>query len=185
MPTNHTDAVLAHGAWADGSSWCKVIGPLEAEGTNVVAAPLPLTSLADGVAASRPGEFPLPTCGGPPASPAACSRSWMATSRSPRPPAARRGGVTKQRRPSQRSCRHLRAGVQARSPVPASSSAQNIQLSAAPMAYLTSLSVYRSAAGQPAGCRGCGSLRRCGQPYLDSGQMVVFGPILDDTGSWV
>jgi uncharacterized protein len=22
------------------------------------------------------------------------------------------------------------------------------------------------------------------QPYLDSGQMVVFGPILDDTGSW-
>ena len=22
------------------------------------------------------------------------------------------------------------------------------------------------------------------QPYIDSGQMVVFGPILDDTGSW-
>ncbi len=22
------------------------------------------------------------------------------------------------------------------------------------------------------------------QPYLDSGQMVIFGPILDDTGSW-
>jgi uncharacterized protein YciI len=22
------------------------------------------------------------------------------------------------------------------------------------------------------------------KPYLDSGQMVVFGPILDDTGSW-
>jgi uncharacterized protein len=22
------------------------------------------------------------------------------------------------------------------------------------------------------------------QPYLDSGQMVVFGPVLDDTGSW-
>lgn len=22
------------------------------------------------------------------------------------------------------------------------------------------------------------------QPYLDSGQMIVFGPILDDTGSW-
>jgi hypothetical protein len=50
MATNHTDAVLAHGAWADGSSWSKVIGPLEAEGINVVAAPLPLTSLADDVA---------------------------------------------------------------------------------------------------------------------------------------
>ncbi len=22
------------------------------------------------------------------------------------------------------------------------------------------------------------------QPYLDSGRMVVFGPVLDDTGSW-
>jgi uncharacterized protein len=22
------------------------------------------------------------------------------------------------------------------------------------------------------------------RPYLDSGQMVVFGPVLDDTGSW-
>jgi uncharacterized protein YciI len=22
------------------------------------------------------------------------------------------------------------------------------------------------------------------QPFLDSGQMVVFGPVLDDTGSW-
>jgi pimeloyl-ACP methyl ester carboxylesterase len=51
MPTNHTDVVLVHGAWADGSSWGKVIGPLEAEGINVVAAPLPLTSLADDVAA--------------------------------------------------------------------------------------------------------------------------------------
>ena len=51
MPTNHTDVVLVHGAWADGSSWSKVIGPLEAEGINVVAAPLPLTSLADDVAA--------------------------------------------------------------------------------------------------------------------------------------
>jgi hypothetical protein len=51
MPVNHTDAVLAHGAWADGSSWSKVIGPLEAEGINVVAAPLPLTSLAHDVAA--------------------------------------------------------------------------------------------------------------------------------------
>jgi uncharacterized protein YciI len=22
------------------------------------------------------------------------------------------------------------------------------------------------------------------QPYVDSGQMVIFGPVLDDTGSW-
>jgi pimeloyl-ACP methyl ester carboxylesterase len=51
MPTNHTDVVLVHGAWADGSSWTKVIGPLKADGIDIVAAPLPLTSLADDVAA--------------------------------------------------------------------------------------------------------------------------------------
>ena len=39
--------VLAHGAWADGSSWSDVAGPLLAEGHDVVAAPLPLTSLSD------------------------------------------------------------------------------------------------------------------------------------------
>ncbi|MBV8474114.1 MAG: alpha/beta hydrolase [Hyphomicrobiales bacterium] len=43
--------VLAHGAWADGSSWREVIAPLEADGLDVVAAPLPLTSLQDDVAA--------------------------------------------------------------------------------------------------------------------------------------
>ncbi len=43
--------VLAHGAWADGSSWNDVIGPLVAEGLAVLAAPLPLTSLSDDVAA--------------------------------------------------------------------------------------------------------------------------------------
>jgi len=51
MPINHANVVLVHGAWADGSSWSKVIGPLRAAGMNVVAAPLPLTSLADDVAA--------------------------------------------------------------------------------------------------------------------------------------
>jgi pimeloyl-ACP methyl ester carboxylesterase len=51
MPANHADVVLVHGAWADGSSWSKVIGPLKAGGAGVVAAPLPLTSLADDVAA--------------------------------------------------------------------------------------------------------------------------------------
>lgn len=43
--------VLAHGAWADGSSWSKVIAGLAAQGVRAVAAPLPLTSLADDVAA--------------------------------------------------------------------------------------------------------------------------------------
>jgi pimeloyl-ACP methyl ester carboxylesterase len=49
MPAINADVVLVHGAWADGSSWSKVIGPLRAEGIRVVAAPLPLTSLADDV----------------------------------------------------------------------------------------------------------------------------------------
>jgi len=43
--------VLAHGAWADGSSWARVIMSLKAEGVKVSAAPLPLTSLVDDVAA--------------------------------------------------------------------------------------------------------------------------------------
>jgi hypothetical protein len=43
--------VLVHGAWADGSSWNDVIGPLLSEGCNVLAAPIPLTSLTDDVAA--------------------------------------------------------------------------------------------------------------------------------------
>jgi pimeloyl-ACP methyl ester carboxylesterase len=44
-------AVLVHGAWADGTSWHKVIGALKADGISVVAAPLPLTSLAADVEA--------------------------------------------------------------------------------------------------------------------------------------
>jgi pimeloyl-ACP methyl ester carboxylesterase len=51
MSVNNVSVVLVHGAWADGSSWSKVIGPLRAEGARVFAAPLPLTSLADDVAA--------------------------------------------------------------------------------------------------------------------------------------
>jgi pimeloyl-ACP methyl ester carboxylesterase len=43
--------VLAHGAWADGSSWGRVIDAVAAAGVRVVTAPLPLTSLADDVAA--------------------------------------------------------------------------------------------------------------------------------------
>jgi pimeloyl-ACP methyl ester carboxylesterase len=45
------NVVLVHGAWADGSSWNDIIGPLLAEGLNVLAAPIPLTSLSDDVAA--------------------------------------------------------------------------------------------------------------------------------------
>jgi pimeloyl-ACP methyl ester carboxylesterase len=51
MSANNVNVVLAHGAWADGSSWARVIAALKSEGANVVAAPLPLTSLADDVAA--------------------------------------------------------------------------------------------------------------------------------------
>jgi pimeloyl-ACP methyl ester carboxylesterase len=51
MPANHVSVVLVHGAWADGSSWSKVIGPLKAAGLTVVAAPLPVASVAGDVAA--------------------------------------------------------------------------------------------------------------------------------------
>ena len=45
-----TNVMLVHGAWADGSSWSKVIPLLQAKGLNVVAVQTPLTSLADDVA---------------------------------------------------------------------------------------------------------------------------------------
>ena len=51
MATKDVSVVLAHGAWADGSSWARVITALDADGARVFAAPLPLTSLADDVAA--------------------------------------------------------------------------------------------------------------------------------------
>ncbi len=51
MPGKSASVVLVHGAWADGSSWAKVIGSLAADALRVVAAPLPLTSFADDVAA--------------------------------------------------------------------------------------------------------------------------------------
>lgn len=54
--------VLAHGAWADGSSWAKVISALDAAGVRAVAASLPLTSLPDDVAAL---EYTLEQVGGP------------------------------------------------------------------------------------------------------------------------
>ena len=45
--------LLIHGAWADGSSWSKVIPLLEAKGLHVVAVQVPLTSFADDVAATQ------------------------------------------------------------------------------------------------------------------------------------
>jgi pimeloyl-ACP methyl ester carboxylesterase len=51
MVLKDVNVVFAHGAWADGSSWGPVIAALDADGTRVSAAPLPLTSLADDVAA--------------------------------------------------------------------------------------------------------------------------------------
>jgi pimeloyl-ACP methyl ester carboxylesterase len=44
---------LVHGAWADASSWSKIIPRLVAAHLNVVAVSLPLTSLADDVAATK------------------------------------------------------------------------------------------------------------------------------------
>jgi pimeloyl-ACP methyl ester carboxylesterase len=48
---NSTSVILTHGAWADGSSWAKVILPLERHGLEVIAAPIPLTSLSNDIAA--------------------------------------------------------------------------------------------------------------------------------------
>ena len=43
--------ILVHGAWADGSSWSKVISRLQQKGVQTVAVQNPLTSLNDDVAA--------------------------------------------------------------------------------------------------------------------------------------
>jgi pimeloyl-ACP methyl ester carboxylesterase len=59
------DVILVHGAWADGSSWSKVIPLLERRGFHVTAVQLPLTSVADDVATlqraieSEPGPILL------------------------------------------------------------------------------------------------------------------------------
>jgi pimeloyl-ACP methyl ester carboxylesterase len=42
--------VFVHGAWADGSSWSKVIALLQAKGIDAIAVQLPLTTLAGDVA---------------------------------------------------------------------------------------------------------------------------------------
>lgn len=44
---NKANILLVHGAWADGSSWSKIIPKLEDQGFNVIVAQLHLTSLAE------------------------------------------------------------------------------------------------------------------------------------------
>ncbi|HEY6456679.1 MAG TPA: alpha/beta hydrolase [Steroidobacteraceae bacterium] len=51
MSASNMNVVLVHGAWADGSSWSKVIVGLQSKGIKAVTVPLPLTTLADDVAA--------------------------------------------------------------------------------------------------------------------------------------
>lgn len=48
--TGARNVVLAHGLYADGSSWSEVIGRLQAEGLNVTSVQNPLTRLSDAVA---------------------------------------------------------------------------------------------------------------------------------------
>jgi pimeloyl-ACP methyl ester carboxylesterase len=50
---NVRNIVLVHGAWADGSSWAKVIPLLEKAGLNAVAVQNPLTSFDEDVAATK------------------------------------------------------------------------------------------------------------------------------------
>lgn len=50
MSTNTTNIVLVNGAWADGSSWSKVIPILENAGHQVIAVQLPLHTLRDDIA---------------------------------------------------------------------------------------------------------------------------------------
>ena len=47
------NVILVHGAWADGSSWSKVIPLLTSKGLNVVAVQIHLASLADDVATTK------------------------------------------------------------------------------------------------------------------------------------
>ena len=52
-PSTSQNIVLVHGAFADGTSWSRLIPLLEAKGFNVTAVQNPLTSLADDVATTR------------------------------------------------------------------------------------------------------------------------------------
>jgi pimeloyl-ACP methyl ester carboxylesterase len=47
------NVVLVHGAWADGSSWSKVIPLLQRQGLHAVAAQNPLSSIDDDLASTK------------------------------------------------------------------------------------------------------------------------------------
>jgi pimeloyl-ACP methyl ester carboxylesterase len=51
LPPKSVNVILVHGAWADGSCWSNVVVPLQRHGLQVLAAPIPLTSLSDDAAA--------------------------------------------------------------------------------------------------------------------------------------
>ena len=51
--TGVKNVVLVHGAWADGSSWSRIIPLLQARGLNAVAVQNPLSSIADDVASTN------------------------------------------------------------------------------------------------------------------------------------
>jgi pimeloyl-ACP methyl ester carboxylesterase len=51
MTTENATIVLVHGAWADGSCWQDIVLLLKRLGVSVICAPIPLTSLADDIAA--------------------------------------------------------------------------------------------------------------------------------------
>jgi pimeloyl-ACP methyl ester carboxylesterase len=53
QPKTATTVVLVHAAWADGSSWSKVIAGLQREGINTASVQLPLTSLSEDIEAVR------------------------------------------------------------------------------------------------------------------------------------
>jgi pimeloyl-ACP methyl ester carboxylesterase len=45
--SKNATVILVHGAWADGSSWNRIILPLRHQGLKVICAPIPLTSLSE------------------------------------------------------------------------------------------------------------------------------------------
>lgn len=53
VPKGVKNIILVHGAFADGSSWAKVIPILQAKGYNVIAVQNPLISLEEDVAATK------------------------------------------------------------------------------------------------------------------------------------
>jgi hypothetical protein len=57
------NVMLVHGAWADGSSWARVITALKSDAVNVIAVPLPLTSLADDARRMGQKRSVLPAAG--------------------------------------------------------------------------------------------------------------------------